>query len=142
MLKKLLIGIGILAVICVAGMFFFGNKINTFITEKEPEFRQYLAMSREEQNAYVEKHMNELMQMVMNYSQDQAKVAYEKIKNDPEVRAAAIEFGRSIVAGFIMASDKIVADLSDELKAQIQSEVNAVQSRGDNYKALLEKYGR
>ena len=141
MLKKLLIGVGILAVIGVAGFLFLGNKISTFIADKEPEFRQYLSMTREEQNAYVEKNFNEFMQMIMNHSEEQAKAAYEQIKDNPEVRAAAVEFGRSIVAGFIMASEPIVKDMAEDLKAQIESEVNAVQSRGDNYRALLNKYG-
>ena len=141
MLKKLLIGVGILAVIGVAGFLFLGSKISTFIADKEPEFRQYLSMTREEQNAYVEKNFNEFMQMIMSHSEEQAKAAYEQIKDNPEVRAAAVEFGRSIVAGFIMASEPIVKDMAEDLKAQIESEVNAVQSRGDNYRALLNKYG-
>ena len=141
MLKKFLIAVGVLAILGVVGVIFVGNKIDTAIKEKEPEFRQYLAMTPEEQNAYVEKNLDIFMQMVMRNSEEKAKAAYDKIKNDPEVRAAAVEFGRSIVAGFIMASKPIVKDMAEDLKAQIESEVNAVQSRGDNYRALLNKYG-
>lgn len=141
MLKKLLIAVGVLAILGVVGVILVGNKIDTVIKEKEPEFRQYLTMTPEEQNAYVEKNLDIFMQMVMRNSEEKAKAAYDKIKNDPEVRAAAVDFGRSVVAGFIMASEPIVKDMAEDMKAKIQAEVDAAQSRGDKYKALLEKYG-
>lgn len=140
MLKKILIAFGILAIIGVIGLLFVGNKIDTAIKEKEPEFRQYLTMTAEEQNAYIEKNMNMLMQMMISEANEQGKAAFEKIKNDPELHAAAVDFGRSIVAGLIMASEPIVKDMAEDIKAKIQAEADALNARSDRYSELMKKY--
>lgn len=141
MLKKVLIAFGILAIIGIIGLLFVGNKIDTAIKEREPEFRQYLSMTAEEQNAYIEQNMNNLMQMIMTEADEKGRAAFEKIKNDPELHAAAIEFGRSIVAGLIMASEPIVKDMKEDIKARIQAEADALEARSDKYSELMKKYG-
>lgn len=141
MLKKILIAVGILAVLGIVGIVFIGNKIDSALKAREPEFRQYLTMTVEEQNAYVEQNIDIFLQMMMQKADEKGQAAFDKIKNDPEVRAAAVEFGRSIVAGFIMASEPIVKDMAEDVKAQIKAEADEIESRGDKYTKLLEKYG-
>lgn len=140
MLKKVLIAFGILAIIGIVGLLFIGNKIDTAIKEKEPEFRQYIQMTVEEQNAYVEKNMNDLMQWTMRNADQERKILFDRITNDPEIHAAAIEFGRSVVAGLIMGSEPIVKDMTEDIKAKIQAEVDAMDARSDRYSELIKKY--
>ena len=141
MLKKFLIAVGILAVLGIIGIVFVGNKIDSALKAKEPEFRQYLTMTVEEQNAYVEKNIDSFLQMMMQKADEKGQAAFDKIKNEPEIHEAAINFGRSIVAGFIMASEPIVKDMAEDVKAQIKAEADEIESRGDKYTKLLEKYG-
>ena len=77
MLKKVLIGIGVLVILLAAfgigGMMFLKNKIETKLAEKEPEFRQYITMTAEEQNAYVEKNFFEFFDSITDYSTKEEK---------------------------------------------------------------------
>ena len=140
MLKKILIAVVILAVIGIAGFLYVGNKIDNAVKAREPEFRQYITMTVEQQNAYVEKNIDAFMQFVITEADKKGREKFEQLKNDPEVRVAAINFGRSIVASFIVASEPIAKDLAEDVKAKLKAEAAEVEARGDKYKALLEKY--
>ena len=94
-----------------------------------------------EQNAYVEKNMNHLYrEYILNYATEQQKADFEKLNKTPEVRIAAINWGRSVIANLILFSKPITKDLSVEAMAQLQAEANQRSSRADKYKKLLEKY--
>ena len=146
MLKKVLIGIGVLVILLAAfgigGMMFLKNKIETNIAEKEPEFRQYVTMTTEEQNAYVEKNFFEFFGAVTDYStrEEEAKAALEQIKADPEALQAAINMGRSMVAQLILNNENILKDLSADVHNALQAEANEGDSRVENFKIYMEKY--
>ena len=136
MLKKILIGVGVLALLVVIGFGFLANKINSKLQEKEPEFRQYVTMSIEEQNAYVEKNISELAQIIMHDAKSNT------LPQNPEVKAAEIQFGRSVVAGLILSSENIVKDLSEDVKAQFKSEADELDARSHKYTELMKKYNK
>ena len=142
MLKKILIGVGVLALIAVIGFGFLANKINSKLQEKEPEFRQYVTMSTEEQNAYVEKNFFEFFGAVTDYStrEEQAKAALEQIKADPEALQAAVNMGRSMVAELILKNENILKDLSADVHNKLKAEADEGNSRAEKFKIYMEKY--
>lgn len=140
MLKKILIGVGVLALIAVIGFGFLANKINSKLQEKEPEFRQYVTMSTEEQNAYIEKNISELAQIIMHDANSTEKANFDKMQADLELKAAELQFGRSVVAGLILSSENIVKDLSEDIKAQFKAEADALDARSHKYTELMKKY--
>lgn len=142
MLKKILIVIGFLAILGIGGIVFLGNKIETKLAEKEPEFRQYVTMTTEEQNAYVEKNFNEFFNSLANFDEtnEKAKAAIEKLKADPEALQAGIAVGRSMVASLILANEDILKDLSAEIHDKLTAEAAEGDSRVENFKMYMEKY--
>ena len=142
MLKKILIAVGILALLGIIGIVFVGNKIDNKLKEKEPEFRQYTTMTVEDQNAYVEKHFNEFFALAasMNEKDEQLKAAIEQFKNDPEALQAGIAMGRSMVAELILQNENILKDLSAEVHNKLQSEAAEADSRAKNFEVYMNKY--
>ena len=142
MLKKILMFIGLLAVLGIGAMMFLGNKIETKLAEKEPEFRQYVTMTTEEQNAYVEKNFFEFFGAITDYStrEEEAKAALEQIKADPEALQAAINMGRSMVAQLILNNENILKDLSAEVHTKLQAEAAEADSRAKNFEVYMNKY--
>ena len=140
MLKKILIAVGILAVLGIVGIVFVGNKIDSAIKAREPEFRQYVTMTVEEQNAYVEKNIESFMQMMTKEADSQGRAVIEKIKTDPELKTAAIDLGRSIVATFILANEDILKDLSTEIHNSLKSEAEQMDNRNNRFHDIIEKY--
>lgn len=142
MLKKILMFIGLLAVLGIGAMFFLENKIENKLAEKEPEFRQYVTMTDEQQNAYVEKNLFELLDTVTDYSRrkEQAKAAIEKLKADPEALQAAVAMGRSMVAQLILNNENILKDLSAEVHNKLTAEANEGDSRAETFKMHMDKY--
>lgn len=145
MLKKLLIAIGILAVLGIVGVVFLGNKIDSKLKEKEPEFRQYLAMTTEEQNAYIAKHLDEFFSFISdsNSTSEEAqkdKAALQQMQSDPSAVQAGIEMGRSLIATLILSNEDILKDLSAAVHEKLQAEADQLDSRTDKYNEYLEKY--
>ncbi|MBR5913544.1 MAG: hypothetical protein IKZ58_04215 [Selenomonadaceae bacterium] len=149
--KKILVVLGIFAFVAIVtlGVTTCGvMKIaDDWIKEKEPELRQYVQMTEDEQNAYVEKNRDELLRRIKVYAEKnpentspEQKETWKKIVEDPEVKAAGLQLGRSIVALLISSSDNITKDLSAEDKAKYEKEANELQERTDIYTKLLEKY--
>ena len=142
MLKKILMFIGLLAVLGIGAMMFLGNKIETKLAEKEPEFRQYVTMTTEQQNAYVEKNFFEFFGAITDYStkEEQVKAALEKMKTDPEGLKIAIDMGRSMVAELILKNENILKDLSADVHNSLQAEANEGDSRAEKFKTYMNKY--
>ena len=140
-LKGFLMLTGFLTIVSVSGIFFLFYRMENAFKEREPEFRQYLEMTIVEQNAYVEKNMNDLYEeYILDDATAKQKADFEKLNKKPEVRIAAINWGRSVVASLILFSKSITKSLSVEAMAQLQAEANQRNSRADEYKKLLEKY--
>lgn len=137
MLKKILMIIGLLAILGIGGMIFLGNKIDSKLQEKEPEFRQYVTMTVEDQNAYAQKNFSKFLQSIG--SNDSEKFLEESRKN-PEIAEAEIQFARAAIAQLILANENIVNDLTPEQKSQLQTESNELDTRSKNYQQLMEKF--
>lgn len=145
MLKKVLIGIGIVVVLGVVIMSLLGYGAVKMASDKfeehKPELRQYISMTVDEQNAYVEKNLDSLLSQVIkdsNNAEDQAN--FEKLKNAPDAKAAGIELGRSILAMAILSSDELTAELQDNVKAKFQKEFDELNTRVDNWTKIADKY--
>lgn len=151
MAKKILVILGILAFVGIVtlGVTTCGvMKIaDDWLKEKEPELRQYVQMTEEEQNSYVEKNLDELLRRIEVYAKNnkenstpEEREVWKKIENDPEVKAAGLQLGRSFVAMFIISSENITKDLSVEDKEKYENEANELEKRTDVYTKALEKY--
>lgn len=145
MLKKILIAIGVLVVLGVIGIVFIGNKIDSKIKEKEPEFRQYVAMTTEDQNAYVQKHFYEIFSFIRDDQSDKEesirdKASLQQMENDPAAMQAQLAMGRSLVAMFILDNDNIKKDLTPEQIAAFQAEADQFDANTDKYNDYIEKY--
>lgn len=141
-MKKILLIIGgvILIAIVVFGVQAFGvmKSAKDFVESKEPELVQYTTMTEEEQNAYIEKNMDELLKFVaLNQTDaDGQPVTWEKLKQNPELRAMGISCGRALYAGMIESSEKI----PDNVKQKFEKEASELQSRMEEYKEMLKKF--
>lgn len=151
MVKKILAIIGAIVIvgIIVLGVTTCGvMKIaDNWAKEKEPEMREYIKMSVEDQNAYVEKNMNELFTKLNIYGEKhpedftaEDKENLQKAENAPDAKAAGIQLGRALVAMFIVSYDPILNELSDEEKAKYEKEAEEVDARTDAYLKILDKY--
>ena len=150
MIKKILIGWLILGVIGIIGLFALGygtyKVADEALKEKEPQLRQYLQMDVEAQNKYVLDNIQELSAKI-DLDKDgkpEDKEQWEKLKqlnNQPEIQTALINLGRSVVAGFILFSEPIINDMSDDLKAKYQVEADNFEKNLDKYTKLLEDNG-
>lgn len=148
MLKKIFIVIGVLAVIGMGVAVFFTNKIVGEVQQelqaREPEFRQYITMTVEEQNAYVDKSWNDVVKGLIK------KVSREGISEEeynatfsnetPELKAARIEYGRSVIAAIILGMENISKDIPDDIKAKLQAEADDVDNRSKKYDELEEQF--
>ncbi len=147
MLKKILIGVGILAVLAVIVLGVVANKVvgrfEEVLKEKDPEFRQYITMTAGEQNAYVEKNLDNFLQLLSENTKaddEQTKKLFENMKTDPEVRAAGIELGRSIIASYILKSESLSKNLPEDAKEKFQQEESQFDARLDKYNESMKKY--
>ena len=150
MLKKILMVIGVLAILgviaVVGGTYYFGNKIASEIEKREPEFRQYVTMTTEEQNAYVLKNVDEIFISTLEFfgesgaNSAEVKELLNEMDRDPEILQAKINWGRAMVATFIIDNENIRKDLSAENLQKFQAEKDEFEVRQLEYKKLTEAY--
>ena len=145
MMRKVLIGVGILIVvgmviISLMGYEFF-KVVNDKFDEHKPELRQYITMTVDEQNSYVEKNLDNIMSwLVKNADTEDNQVNFEKIKSSPDAKAAGIELGRAMIATAILSSDDLAADLKADMKEKFQKEADELQARMDTWTKITDKY--
>ena len=140
MLKKILIAVLILGILGVAAVALLGygtyKVMDDAVKEREPQFRQYLQMDEAAQNQYVLENIDELLDKVENYADDnpEGKATRERLKElnaQPEIQAALIDVGRSFTASVMLLSNSIVEEMTPEVKAKKES---------DEFEARMEKY--
>ncbi len=145
MLKKILIVVGILAVLVVAAfslvVFEASSKLDKAFKDKEPEFRQYVTMSVDDQNAYVEKNLQEILAVFIGSAQNtKDKEYWENVQADPDAQIAGIALGRSIIAGYILDANSLADALNDENRKWLKADEDAAEARANKYAEFLKKY--
>ncbi|MBO4401928.1 MAG: hypothetical protein J5809_08805 [Selenomonadaceae bacterium] len=144
MLKKILIGVGILAVLGVAGFVLVvmnaSSRVEEAFKAKEPEFRQYVTMSVPEQNAYVEKNMREIMNAFgAKFDDAEFNEFVSKLESDPEAKTAGIELGRSIIADYILDKKSMADVINDENRVWLKADSDASEARSNRYAEIIDK---
>ena len=144
MLKKILIVVGILAALVVVafGMVVFkaNDRLEQAFKAKEPEFRQYVTMSVEDQNAYVEKNLTEIYK---GFGVDEKDADFREFLNrletDPEAKVAGIELGRSIIAAYILDTETMADVINDENRKWLKADEDAIKARTERYGDIMDK---
>jgi len=114
------------------------------LKEREPQLREYVKMTEEQQNEYVSKNMDDIIASVAaeaktDSAEDQkARKNFEEMKTDPEYRAACLKLGRSIMAMLVISSEPILADMSAEDKAKYQAESDQLEANMDAFMKVKE----
>ena len=115
------------------------------LKEHEPQLRQYLQMDEATQNKYVLENIGEVLSnLKIDIDKDGKPEDKETIKRlmelntQPEIERALIDVGRSTLASFIMLSEPIVKDMSADVKAKYEKEVDEFEARVDKYSKLVE----
>ncbi|MCR5833567.1 MAG: hypothetical protein K6G55_02850 [Selenomonadaceae bacterium] len=149
MLKKIFIGMITLGVGILVGFtsahYIKYQTVDDMIAEKQDDFKYYMTLSHEEQNEYVLKHINEILTLVRREAKtEQEKIELQNIvesEDNPVLKKAMIEFGRSIMATGIVASETIFQGLSEEVKLRYENESGKLSYRFENYLTALENTG-
>ena len=134
MAKKILaiVGAVVIVAVVVLGVTTCGimKVADEALKEREPQLREYVKMTEEQQNDYVSKNMDDLTASIAAEDQ-KARKNLEKMKNVPEYRAACLKLGRSIMAMYIISSEPVTADLSEDDKAKYQAESDQLAANLD-----------
>lgn len=147
MLKKILLAIlAILAVVGAVALYSTYKVVDTSIKLKEPQLRQYVQMDEAAQNKYIVDNYVEIMDgMDINKDGTPEQKAelelFKQMNNDPNVKQALIEMGRSLMATAVLMSDNVTNELSAEDKTKYERERDQLTTRLENYNKLLEAQG-
>lgn len=135
--KKVVIGI-VAAGVVGLGVFTYGIvKLSNNVTEKlEPEMKQYVKMSTEEQDKYVIDNMENLLLKLKQFDDEDS---ISLIKTDPAVRQAGIDVGRSLCASVIVDTDSIAAELTPAEKEKYKKEAAEAEARNDKFSKEMER---
>jgi len=147
MLKKILLAIlAILAIVGAVALYSTYKVVDTSIKLKEPQLRQYVQMDEAAQNKYIVDNYVEIMDgMDINKDGTPEQKAelelFKQMNNDPNVKQALIEMGRSLMATAVLMSDNVTNELSAEDKTKYERERDQLTTRLENYNKLLEAQG-
>ena len=135
--KKVVIGI-VAAGVVGLGFFTYGIvKLSNNVMEKlEPEMKQYVKMTTEEQDKYVIDNMENLLLKLKQFD-DEDSIGL--IKTDPAVRQAGIDVGRSLCASVIVDTDSIAAELTPAEKEKYKKEAAETEARNDKFSKEMER---
>lgn len=111
-----------------------------FFNELEPEMKQYVQMTEQEQNEYVEKHLDEILRKIDKYTEATEKENWAVIVKDPEFHEKGIKLGRALCATTIIGLDSIRTTLTAEQVDAYQKESDTLSDAGDEFAKVLEKY--
>ena len=139
MLKNILIGVvvlGILVMIYLGAATYFVAQ--DMLAEKEPQLRQYMQMTEEQQNEWIQTHADEIFELMQAKPDDPAVdkerlEIFKKANTDPAVQKALVQFGRSAVAMAIVHSNALVQDMSDAVKSKYTAEAEEFEKRFEIY---------
>ena len=135
--KKVVIGI-VAAGVVGLGVFTYGIvKLSNNVMEKlEPEMKQYVKMSTEEQDKYVIDNMENLLFKLKQFDDEDS---ISLIKTNPAVRQAGIDVGRSLCASVIVDTDSIAAELTPAEKEKYKKEAAEAEARNDKFSKEMER---
>jgi hypothetical protein len=143
LLKKILKFIGVLIIIGVMIIIGLICYQGFMLQAKEPEFRQYVTMTTEDQNAYALKFFNEIYgDTIPRDSKAAEKIikANQEFESNPEALQAKIKLARSLVARFTLKIGNISEDLSPEVLKQLQEEHGEYKARLAEYHKFIRAY--
>ena len=143
LLKKILKFIGVLIIIGVMIIIGLICYQGFMLQAKEPEFRQYVTMTTEDQNAYALKFFNEFYgDTIPSESKNAEKIikANQEFESNPEALQAKIKLARSLVARFTLKIGNISEDLSPEVLKQLQEEHGEYKTRLAEYHNFIRAY--
>lgn len=132
-----LFGVGI--IIVVVYVCYLGIKLQ----QKEPEFRQYVTMTTEEQDLYALKFFNEFYGDTIptdSKNSDAIDKATKEFESNPEALQAKIKLARSLVARFTLKVGDIREDLSPAVLNQLQAEHGEYRVRLEEYHKFIRAY--
>lgn len=144
MLKKILIAVAVLLVAVGAFVVYGTYKVvditlDEIVKEHEPQIRQYMQLSDEEQNKYILENADMIIKDMVADAKPEEKAdmeLVEKTKGDPDVQKTLINLGRSIMARGILRLDD---NLSAEVKEKYKKEAEDLKSKLEQYGDALEK---
>ena len=139
--KKVVIGLGVLGVLLIGILGYGIMKVSDSVTQKlEPDMQQYVKMSTEEQNQYVLQHMDQFMATLRAHdTKNEEAATFDAVHNDPAVRQAGLEWGRSLCAIVVVNSNSISSELDPAEKAKYEKEADEQDQRGDKFTAELDR---
>lgn len=135
-----LFGVGI--IIVVGYVCYLGIKLQ----QKEPEFRQYVTMTTEEQNAYIAKNIDEIYERDLSLygaidpKMQEIQPVMKELEKNPEFMQSKISWGRAVIARIILNFEDITDDLSAEVLKQLQAENDEYETRRSEYKQQINNY--
>lgn len=147
MLKKILLGVVVLGVVIVAVLGYGTYKVaDDFMKEKEPLLRQYVQMDVDAQNKFITDNVSGLLAGIDidkdGKPEDKEQLELMKKANEnPEIKQALADVGRSFLASVIVNYDPIKNTLNAEDQAKYQKESEQFDARLDKYTKLLEASG-
>lgn len=144
MLKKILLVVVVLLAAVGAFVVYGTYKVvditlDEIVKEHEPQIRQYMQLSDEEQNKYILENADMIIKDMVADAKPEEKAdmeLVEKTKGDPEVQKTLINLGRSIMARGILRLDD---NLSAEVKEKYKKEAEDLKSKLEQYGNALEK---
>ena len=138
--KKVLIGVVVLGAVVVALLGYGALKMtDEFMAKMEPDMRQYVQMDTVGQNKYIETHLDGLLSALKDKNNSEDTRLTEAVMNDPQVRQAGIEWGRSICAYIVLGNEAIANELSPDVKAKFEQEAAEQDNRANRFSAECER---
>ncbi len=114
---------------------------NAIADKIETDIPKYVKMTTEEQNEYVISHFDDMMIMLEKSDKDKdGKVILEAMRNDPTVRQAGIEWGRSICATLVKDMDSVSSSLPKADLEKYAKEADESKARGDKFVKLIDDF--
>ncbi len=138
--KKTLLGIvAVLTVIgAVAGYSLY--RVEQDLSERlTADMQEYIKATPEIQDQYILTSIDDLLNRIPGTESWHHSLP-TALKKDPELRKAALAWGRSFCASVVVADENLYEKLTPEAKQKYQKEASEMESRGKNFKELIDKH--
>ncbi len=137
--KKILTGIiaAAAAVCIIAGYGLYRMEQN--ISEKlATDMQDYIQATPETQNQYILTEMDDLLNKIPGTFGMHSALP-KAMKKDPQLREAALAWGRSFCATIVKEDPKLYEKLTPEARQKYNQEASELESRGKRFKELIDE---